>query len=209
MFRTKTIVLFLVKAIVIYILFSISFSFYDELYGNLFRKSSGLIFQRFHQNGFVKLSSKDKPYITRLYVGNYTQVKPDGTAHCAIYEVNTRHFGYLPTVLLFSLILASPVKWKRMVISFLIGFILVSGLIIFKEWIYIQHICIEKPWLMLYDFSESRKSFIEHFFNSYINPTAPSLLFMVIIWILVTFNRKDFVVKEVTPAKPGVVRKSG
>jgi len=208
MFRTKTIVLFFVKTVVIYLVLSAPFSFYDETYGSLFRKSSEVIFKRFDQNGFLKLLPTDAPHASSLYVGNYTQIAQDGQAHCAIYKLNTRHFGYLPTILLIALILGSPVNWKRKLTSLIIGFFLISALILFKEWIYIQQICIEKPWLMLYNFSETRKTFIEHFFNSYVSPTAPSLLFTIILWILLIFKRKDFVINEIIPVKKGDVKKS-
>ena len=209
MFRTKTIILFFVKAIVIYLFLSASFQFYDVFYGNLYSKSNQWIFDRFNHYGFIKLVPKDKPSLSTFYVGNYTQIKADGKVHCAIYELNTRHFGYLPTILLISLILASPVNWKRMLIALFIGIILISGFAILKQWIYILHICIEKPWLMLYEFSESRKHFIEHIFNSYVSPTAPSLVLTVIIWILVTFNIRDLAPKETSMVKKVPVRKIG
>ncbi len=46
--------------------------------------------------------------------------------------VNTGEVGYLPTALLLSLIVATPVSWKRRLIGLIGGFVLVNGFILMR-----------------------------------------------------------------------------
>jgi hypothetical protein len=130
--------------------------------------------------------------MTRVYIGNYTMTRPDGTAPAASVDVNTRYTGYLPTILLISLVLASPVPWKRKLTALSFGLILITLLIMFKQWIALLWYCEEKSWLHLTNFTVTGKKLLT-FANNFIAVSAGTVLYFVaVIWLLVTFRMDDF-----------------
>ncbi|MDP1622590.1 MAG: hypothetical protein Q8M08_09670 [Bacteroidales bacterium] len=192
MLRSKTLILFLIKALVIYGLLSAPLTIYDETYGTFYRKIAGFFFSNFRETGFVKFREWKAPVTTHINLGNYNQVRPDGTSKTAYVDINTRYLGYIPTVLLISLVIASPVPWKRKLIALPVGLILVMCLILFKQWIALLSLSEETPWLELTNFTGTRKTLLT-FANRFISVTSSSVLYFVVaIWLFVTFRLDDF-----------------
>jgi len=192
MLRSKTLLLFLLKALLIYGLFSAPFTFYDEAYGKFYRKVAGVFFSKFRETGFVKFREWKAPATTHVNVGNYALVRPDGTSRTTFVDINTRYLGYIPTILLISLVLASPVPWKRKTIALITGLILVMLLIMFKQWIALLSLCEESQWLELTNFTGTRKTLLT-FTNTFISVSSSAVLYFVVaVWLLVTFRVEDF-----------------
>ena len=192
MLRSKTLLLFLLKAVIIYGLLSLPLSFYDEVYGNFYRKVSEVFFSKFRETGFVKFSECKEPAKTHINVGNYALVRPDGSCDTATADINTRYLGFIPTILLISLVMASPVSWKRRLIALVAGLILVTLLIIFKQWISLLWLCEINTWLPLTNFTGASKKLLT-FANTFISDSASTVLYFVVaVWLLVTFKAEDF-----------------
>jgi len=192
MLRSKTILLFLLQAFIIYGLLSLPFSVYDDAYGNFYRKMARSCFGEFRDNGFVKFSECREPKVTLENIGNYTLVHPDGSAKTATDTFNTRYLGYIPTILLISLVLASPVPWKRRLISLAAGLILVTLLILFKHWLRLLWLCNENTWLQLTNFTDTNNKLFNFIYNFISVSSSTVLYFVVAIWLLVTFRAGDF-----------------
>jgi len=192
MLRSKTLLLFLLKALIIYGLLSVPLTFSDRAYGNFYRKLAGAFFSKFRETGFVKFREWKDPATTHINIGSYALVRPDGSSRTAALDINTRYLGYLPTILLISLVLASPVPWKRKLTALAIGLILVMFLIMFKQWIALLWLCENKPWLQLTSFTDNTKKLLT-FANNFISVSSSTVLYFVVaIWLLVTFSVEDF-----------------
>lgn len=192
MLQSKTLFLFLVKALLIYGILSAPFSFYDEAYGVFYRKVAGVFFTKFRDNGAVKFRAWNEPATTRVNVGSYAIVNPNGTFRTTAVNINTRYTGYIPTILLIALVLASPVPWKRRLVALVAGLTLVMLLIMFKQWIALLWLCEQTPWLQLTDFTKTGEKLLG-FTNTVISVSAGTVLYFVVaIWILVTFRVEDF-----------------
>ncbi len=192
MLRSKTLMLFLVKALIIYGFLSVPLTFYDATYGSFYRKVAGVFFSKFRETGFVKFKEWKEPSTTHVNLGNYALVRPDGTSRTGFVDINTRYLGYIPTILLISLVLASPVPWKRKLIALISGLILVMLLLMFKQWIALLQLSEESPFLQLTNFTGTSKSILT-FLNTFICTFSSSVLYFVVaIWLLVTFRVDDF-----------------
>lgn len=192
MLRSKTLVLFLVKAALIYGVLSLPFSFYDASYGKFYRKMAGSFFSSFRETGFVRFREMPDPAKTRVNLGNKLQIRPGGKAHTAFVDINTRYLGYIPTILIASLALASPVPWKRRLIALAAGLILVTLMIMFKQWIALLWLSEVSPFLELTHFTGLGKKILT-FLNTFIAESSSSLLYFVVgVWLLVTFRISDF-----------------
>ena len=192
--RRKPLLLFLIKAILIYALLAAPFSFYDETYGKFYRKYGDRFFHRFHGNGLTIFSEGEEKFKTHVDVGNYTLVRADTTVDTVLSVVNTRSIGYLPTVLLISLIISSPVSWKRKLMALLLGFVLLTSFIMFQLWILIIHLCAHNKSLNLYDFSKGQKNVIDFTYNGIVVSGGFSWFIVVAIWLLVTIRKDDLMI---------------
>jgi len=192
MLRSKILLLFLLKAVIIYGFFSLPFSVYDEAYGSFYRKVAGDFFSTFRETGFVKFRELNDPAYTHLDIGNNALVNAEGYGTAAGVNTNTRYLGYIPTILLISLVLASPVSWRRRLIALAAGLIPVTLLIIFKQWISLLWLCEMNPWLQLTHFTTFSKTILA-FTNTFISSSPSTVLYFVVaIWLLVTFRVEDF-----------------
>jgi hypothetical protein len=191
MSRYKTLLIFFLKAIVIYLLLTAPFPFYDNMYGKFYRSCGKVFFDRFHGTGIARFSPGNENRITRLDVGNVTQLDANNQLKTAWVNTETRGFGYLPSVLLVSLVLASPVSWRRKIIALIIGLTLVSLMVMFRLWFQILYLCEQYPWLNLYNFGETQKKIIEYAYQTIVIPINMVLYFVIIVWLLVTFRKED------------------
>jgi len=134
-------------------------------------------------------------------MGNLAQIKPNGSFDTAATDINTRYLGYIPTILILSLVLASPVPWKRKIMALLVGLILVMLLVLFKQWISLLWLCETNPWLSLTHFGPTGKKLLTFANKVFCESSSTVLYFVVGIWLLVTFRLDDF--KTSSPASPG------
>lgn len=207
MFKSKTLALFLLKAVVIYALLALPLSFYDQLYGDFYRKIAGSFFNTFRETGLVRFKEGAKPEITHINIGNKDLPRgPGGAIKTLPIDINTRYLGYLPTILLISLVVASPVPWKRKLIALALGLALVTLLILFKQYISLLWRCDQNPWLQLTDYGDKGKALLNSTYHFIAVTSSSVLYFVVAIWLLVTFRLDDFLNKIV--AETGLKPKS-
>src|ERR1035438_2181554 len=102
MSRYKTLLFFVLKAIVIYVFLTAPFPFYDEMYGKFYRSCGKICFDKFHGKGITRFSEGSEKRITRIDVGNISQLDANNQLKTAWVNTETRGFGYLPTVLIIS-----------------------------------------------------------------------------------------------------------
>ena len=201
MLSRKTLLLFLLKASLLYGFLSLPFSFYDEYYGKFYRETGKLIFGKFRDDGVVLFNPKPGKTMTHINIGNKAQVKPNGSFDTAATDINTRYLGYIPAILILSLVLASPVPWKRKLLALIAGLILVTLLVLFKQWISLLWLCETNSWLNLTHFGPTGKKILEFSNKVFCESSSTVLYFVVGIWLLVTFRLDDF--KTSSPASPG------
>jgi hypothetical protein len=191
MLRTKPLLFFIIKAVVIYLILVAPFSFYDEFYGKIYRGIASPIFNHVGGNGFTRFTEVKDKAITLVNLGNSTQIKKDGTAETTYGLLNVRYLAYLPTVLLISLILASPVPWKRKLISLVAGLLLVTAFIMFLQWLFIMFLAVRAPWINLSGITEAKTNFINFGYKYLVDMPGFSRFLVVVIWLLVTFRMDD------------------
>jgi hypothetical protein len=167
-------------------------TYFDNVYGKYYRAVSNRVFKNFGEHGFAFFKETKDKTITHFEIGNSTQVLSNGYTPTATFDFNTKSRGYIPTALLISLILSAPVSLRRKTIAILVGMVMITALIMVKQWYNILYMAIQKKELALFNFSESEQERIMFIYNNYTNYSGPTLILAVAIWMLVTFRRKDF-----------------
>src|SRR6185436_15531588 len=191
MLQRKQVYLFLLKAIAVYALLALPLRTYDEQYGKFYRSVSTSLFAKFGDSGLTRFRGTADKKVTNVYVGNYAQVQEDKTTRTAISDINTRYRGYMPTILFIALVIATPLPFRRKMFVLLFGLFLVTAFVMVKQWIHLQYICEQNPWLNLVEFSDSGKRNVEFFYNTFVAYISPTLFLVVAIWMAVSFRLAD------------------
>lgn len=192
MFKTKTLWMFLLKAVILYGLLALPLPFFNEMYGAFYRSIATACFEKFGDGGLVKFEKQQGVYTTRIVILNTRKARADGALYGGSCEINSRYYGYVPTILLISLIIASPVPRKRKLVALLVGLILLYALILFKQWIILLTLCDQGgAELGLMTFNSFQLKLLRITSNILYKSVSPVMYFTVAIWLLVTFRMED------------------
>ncbi len=195
--RTKILLLFLVKATLLYTIFILLTPVLDGIYESAYRACGTFLYGRILKTGYVLYQPGKEKQFTHISIANSLHVHPDGTTAVAKDDINTREQGYLDTILLISLVLASPVPWKRRLFSLFSGIILLSGFVMLKLWLHLLAWCEHYSFLSLLNVTEASKNLIIISHDILYPMIYPSLFFVVALWMLFTFRKDDIgLVKE-------------
>ena len=187
MWKSKTILLFLLKAVIIYGIFSLPITYFDEVYGKLYRATCKMLLQRINVNGYAIYSPGESAEFTQINLGNIKLIDKNNQIKTAVTTLNTHRRAYVPTVLLISLVLASPISFLRKLTGTVLGFILISGFLLLKQWVHLLYICTQNDWLKIYEFTEKRKKLIVYIYTDMVGYIGPSLFAVVLIWMSIAF----------------------
>lgn len=186
---TKSILYAVAVFSIVFGLLSVSWSGWQEAYSQAFRRAGNAAFSTYGDKGVVKFLPAE--YVNRTADTEIT-TKIKGSRYIGVGEVSPRLMGYLPTVELLALILASAVTWRRKLVALLTGMLAAHAFLYFRLWILIRvYFSSDDPWRQ-YQPGPTAHAILKHF-NEVINiaPTA-SFVVPVLIWIAVTFRYSDW-----------------
>lgn len=103
--------------------------------------------------------------------------------------VSSWYSGMLPTIIFVSLLLASPIPWKRLLIALPLGLLILYGFIFFKLYIAITNEFLQHEWLAIHPANPKLIRVLHEVFVANIETT---IIAPVLIWIVVTFRKKDW-----------------
>jgi hypothetical protein len=135
--------------------------------------------------------SKDLDVI--LYIGNTVRMKEDiKKAYYLVTKISTFYIAWIELALMISLILASPVPIIRKLIVLVSGFLLVHVIVFLKLLIQIYYICNHNPGLDIMVLSPAKLKWIDLLLDQFVDTVQPSLILVVILWMLITFRMNDY-----------------
>lgn len=190
--QNKPIVHFLLKFLLCYTLLSLPFPFLEKGYSRFYRASCTKFFTSFTDNSNAQFSDTQKPYIMQIDIGNLTQSDAKKNMKSIKAETNVRYRGYIPTILLLSLVFATPLFWKRKLFTLGLSFCLLHAFIMGKQWMHLIVLCAENDWVQLYHFTPSQNQTLHFVYNNLITYMGPSFMVVVLIWVLISFKKADF-----------------
>jgi hypothetical protein len=179
--------------IVVYGTLTALWPIFGPSYSKFYRSGASVLFAKFGSNGVVQFLRSDNDLEDiNIILCNRAQVDSD-TNTIAAYQVphSSRYHGYYCTVLLIALIAATPLPLKRKSLAVVWGMLLVHAFIALKMLILIVNAFSTEP-LCLFELSaffEQMLAIVTKVFVTYI---TPSFTVSVIIWIVVSFRREDW-----------------
>ena len=118
MLRTRLVVAFFAKLMVFNALLMVPWPGVREAYGTLYRGMGNLLFRTFGSSGRVYFSAVDPPPTDKDHKDTLLVLENlRSGGRSTPMERNVRKDGYLPTAFAVSLILATPVPWRRRLVA--------------------------------------------------------------------------------------------
>lgn len=153
------------------------------------------IFGEFGKDGVCRFSQQylDDELMLRVDMANRNYRREDGLAPAMESYFLPHLTVYLPVVMLLALVLATPLPWKRRVFALVSGSILTTMFVACRVGTQIlwrfQNSTDER--IHLYDLGPVPNAVLDGLYTLFENPFGPSLLAVVLIWLLVSFRRED------------------
>jgi hypothetical protein len=119
---------------------------------------------------------------------NISNPSPAGVT---VRSLSSRHLGYMPLATLVSLIIASPVSWKRRGAALAIGVVAIHGFIIARVGLVILREFYGSTPHALAPLSATWDSTLNIFFRVGVVVPATTYLVPLVIWAATTFRRRD------------------
>lgn len=193
MFQNNKLWLFLTKFLLIYIIATIPVLPFFNVYAHMMRNLSEVIFHEFGEKGEARIIKyNDRKFDTKIIVYNKALKKSDGTMLGIANEFSLYISGYIPLSLITGLIFASYVSWNRRIVSWIISFIVLGIILMFKIWFSIIVTIYKFPDLSFPLNTNYTKERIENIFTYFVANPEPQYIFCVIFWLMITFRNDDW-----------------
>ncbi len=186
---TRTVLLFALKAAVLYALFVVHWPGITDGYRWMFRQAGNALFYRVGHASvvrFEKIDGGSEGKDTRVMLQN----RRDGRA--GALEIRSLYFGYRPTVFLAALILATPIPWRRRGRALAWGLICATLFVGLRLWLRVTDAFCDPNMLGLYEVSALWRSLLHGAMLVVSLAPATTYLAPLVLWGLVTFRREDW-----------------
>ncbi len=173
----------------------------QEAYSKVYMSVGNWAFKSFGSKGEVKFAPPSKPK-GRSDIEVITKLRGDRVEGWSPH--NTRLMGYLPTVEVIALILATPIPWRRRWKSLVLGLILSQAFVAARVLLCLfRWFSSDTPWQLFHPGPFWRDALFGTHEIVNISPTL-SFVVPVFIWIIVTFRRADLdaAIAEIQGALP-------
>lgn len=182
-------------ALVYGLLYSISI-FTESSYTSLLINQGNSYFEskvnkNYEYNRRVKITKKESTEtIIHLQMAFMDKRNPDGSIIAKDIYSDMRNEAILPMLFLFSLIIATPLQFRRKMIALILGFILINIYIYIKLYVF-AYDNYTHPDFSLIELSPLVSGFV-YYGNKFLESTGAStnVIFPVIFWLISTWNKE-------------------
>lgn len=182
---------FLASFLVVYGLLLSVWPYASKAYSPVFRLVGQTCFGTMGDAGqtrFLPLNPPVGPFDTEVVLRSSEVRGVEG-----VFEVSSWSVGYMPTVTLVALVLATPIAWRRRLIALLIGLACLVPFIALRIGLPLA-LEFARPDLPVrqYDFSETWASLLMQAKIAFVEAPASFFVVPIFIWIAATFRRSDW-----------------
>ncbi len=196
--RRKKVGGFVWRLVFIYALLMAPWPGVTDAYAAIFRAGGNVIFHNWVSTGVVHfrpLRVSKGPADTEIIIKNRIGFGRDASGNLFEFKwdatCNSRHQGYLPTIALIALILATPIAWRRRWKAMTWGLLLVHLFIALRMAVWLLRWSHADSVGALFTLSPLMSSLLQH--AAYVVSVSPVTTFIVpvFIWIVVVVRRED------------------
>jgi len=200
MFPAKPVLRFVLFFMLIYGVFLLTSPVGDKLYADYFRSFGRFFFYSFIDKGavgFVELKKPEQPKFTSEIRLANRKVMDEALDNNMGYrdgrsQVSSWYTGFLPTALVLSLILATPlIGLRRKMVALLWGLLLIHVFIWFQLYVQILYEFDRNEFLQVVSFPPFRQKVMNSLHYLFVESMGTRFIVPVFIWIFATFRKSD------------------
>ena len=198
--KYKNILFFALRFMVIYGVLITPWPGMKSVYASYFGTLGTLVFAQNDGPRQIQFQPRDdhnhvwpKNFDTEIILANRDLPDSQGKPKAFMLTVDAWQMGWTPTVFLVSLILATPIPWRRQLRAILWGMLWIHGFIFWTVGIFIWN---ESTRLSLVTLTPFWKEIANHVEELALNPVGPSFFAAALVFILVTFRRQDLTMES-------------
>lgn len=200
MFALKRISGFFVRCVLFYALLMLPWPGLMDGYRAFFRAGGNLVFASFGSAGSVEfedVGSRDHAKDTRLVL-----YKTHPIPQSRSLEIKSGYVGYRPTAFLISLVLATPIPWRRRLKALVVGLVLVNLFIALRLGLLFLDIYSNPGPLTIFSIEGFWKGVLWRCVMIFFRAPAGHYMWPAFCWLLVCFRRNDFadLLRSASPA---------
>ncbi|MCK4343608.1 MAG: zinc ribbon domain-containing protein, partial [Phycisphaerae bacterium] len=164
----------------------------SNAYTAVFHAGGNLVFGSFGSEGQVRFERMpaDKPSSrtdTQMVLRNRT------TRFESVHNTSVRYLGYVPTIVIITLVLNTPIPWRRRWLALLLGFLLVQGFVAIRIVLLLLHHFSADNEVAQYSFNLFWKGVLTQTCGALVGAPPSAYVVPILIWIAVAFRRGDLV----------------
>lgn len=190
MWQTDRMFGFAIRLAIGYALLVVPWPGLRDIYATAFRACGNVLFASFGPSGSVRFVPADP---TKNKWDTETHLYRRGSTNFWRIGQNSRYTGYLPTITLIVLVLATPVTWSRRGTALVWGLLLVHGFVACRLAVSFVY---GFRRIGLFDYAPSINRAVEITYEVVAISTVTSHVIPALIWVLVMFRRSDWAVAD-------------
>ena len=182
-----------------------------ELYSGYFCSFARLVFSEYRGNRILRFNTvpvdqRNRTLDIRITLANRDQLDANSSGHAIMLDLDSRGIGWVPTALLLSLVIASPVSRSRRTCALVWGLLAIHALILLSIQVYIWNQVDASNGLNLIALSPFWKTIVSGMEETLVTQLGASFVLPLLIWILSTFRAEE--VRSLTAAISGEFTKA-
>ena len=187
--RTRTIVGFVVRVVVLYALLMLAWLVVGNAYAAGFRTGCAMLFGSFGSQWTIRyepIPDASKYADTDVLMKN-ARAGVEGSK-----TVSARYRGYVPTAVLIALVLSTPLPWPRRWRALLWGLLLINAIIPLREFLVLLETLSGDEGPGFFQFSAPVKAVLHVVTETISKSTISHFVIAVVVWIPATFRKGDW-----------------
>lgn len=175
-----------------YIFFLLPQIGFDRKYEEIFRKLGNDIYNGKNQEEVIFLKEvQTKEYDTKLYLSKKSLRDKNNDYKGTIFPMKVRRIGFIATSFLISLIIATPLTWRRKFLALLFGIIGMLFFAMIKLRVIMLHFYTQSKWVGLHQEPEEVKR-IEFWNEIFGRSNTNSYYVAIILWFILCFGKSEW-----------------
>lgn len=162
----------------------------QDKYAEFFCKTGTALFHEFGENGIAMLKTRSGENNVLLLVSNTSFIKQASIIWQPFHK-SSNMIGFFHTAFLLSLIIATPLSWRRKAFALSLGFMLISIMVMLKLYVLILYSYSISPALSQGNDPAANQS-IAFWYNNFSMQFPRGYIVAVFLWLLLCMGKREW-----------------
>lgn len=191
MVKFKVALRFIILFVFAYTLMVVPVTRIYQRYTEFLCSTGNRMFRNYSSNKFVFLSPRTDGEKGDIILQLKFILEPSGEIRKSRYNISVYMLGFIPTVFFLSLVIATPLSWKRKTVALSLGFFLITCFALLRLRIIILS-CLTLTTGRGLVPEESSKESLLFWYKYFVEPMSLGFSFAIILWLGLCIGKKEW-----------------